>query len=252
MARLIEGIKVLYSGKDWLNRQICLFSVCGILGIINAYLALGMQSINEITTIQKLLFAGLNLIFCLFFVGYETTFLRTRELPDISLEALKIGLKRTPFIVFLISIPITMLSLFSKQHYFVFCADTILAIPMVMLLAGFSYNYDNNEICKFFKIFRAKEYFTLLIERIWVVIMCYIITLSIIFTKIVVLCLIIAFTYKGDVSTIDLLLSSKMIIIAKLASYIIIVLLTYILSIGTLAWDYELITTGEEKEKNLI
>ena len=252
MARLIEGIKILYSGKDWINRQICLFSVCGILGIINTYLALEMQSVNEVTIAQKILFGTLNILFYLFFIGYETIFLRSRELPDISLEVFKVGLKSIPFIVFLISIPITMLSLFSKQHYFAFCADTILAIPMVMLLAGFSYNYDNNEICKFFKIFRAKEYFTLLIERIWVVIMCYIITLSIIFAKLVVVCLIIAFTYKGDVSTIGLLLSSKMIIIAKLASYIIIVLLTYILSIGTLAWDYELITTGEEKEKNLI
>ncbi len=252
MARLIEGIKILYSGKDWINRQICLFSVCGILGIINTYLALEMQSVNEVTIAQKILFGTLNILFYLFFIGYETIFLRSRELPDISLEVFKVGLKSIPFIVFLISIPITLLSLFSKLHYFAFCADTILAIPMIMLLAGFSYNYDNNEIFKFFKIFRAKEYFTLLIERIWVVIMCYIITLSIIFTKIVVLCLIIAFTYKGDVSTIGLLLSSKMIIIAKLASYIIIVLLTYILSIGTLAWDYELITTGEEKEKNLI
>ena len=249
MARLIEGIKILYSGKDWINRQICLFSVCGILGIINTYLALEMQSVNEVTIAQKILFGTLNILFYLFFIGYETIFLRSRELPDISLEVFNVGLKSIPFIVFLISIPITLLSLFSKLHYFAFCADTILAIPMIMLLAGFSYNYDNNEIFKFFKIFRAKEYFTLLIERIWVVIMCYIITLSIIFVKLVVVCLIIAFAYKGDVSTIGLLLSSKMIIIAKLASYVVIVLLTYILSIGTLAWDYELITTGEEKEK---
>ena len=34
MARMLEAVKNLYKGSDVINRQICLFSVCGILGLI--------------------------------------------------------------------------------------------------------------------------------------------------------------------------------------------------------------------------
>lgn len=53
VARLLEGVKNLYKGKDAINRQICLFSICGIIGLVNAYLALGIQNINEVTLLQK-------------------------------------------------------------------------------------------------------------------------------------------------------------------------------------------------------
>lgn len=248
MARLLEGIKTLYSGKDYVNRQICLFSICGIIGLVNAYLALGMQNINEVTILQKVLLGILNLLFGLFFVGYETIFLHTRELPDINLETIKIGLKKVPFIMFLISVPITLLSLFSKWHYAAFCADTLLAIPMVMVLAGYSYNYNTNKSFQLFNKFRAKEYLTLLLERIWVVIMSYMVTFSIVFLMFFIAGIIIATIYKGDVTTVGLLLSSKQVIISKLTSYVTVILLTYILSIGILAWNYELITTADQKE----
>ena len=246
MARLLEGIKKLYTGKDTLNKQICLFSVCGILGLANAYLALGIQNINEITTLQKGLFAILNLFFGLFFVGYEAIFLHTRELPDINLETIKISLKRIPLIVFLIGAPITLLSLFSKFHYLAFCIDTLLAIPLAMLLAGFSYNYDNKEFFSLFKKFRIKDYFTLLLERIWIVIMSYLFAFFILFVVFFIAGIIIATIYKGDVTSVGFLLSSKQIILTKLTNYVTVIILTYILSIGVLAWDYELITTVEQ------
>ncbi len=248
MARLLEGIKTLYTGKDAINRQICLFSVCGIMGLVNAYLTLGMQNINEVTTIQKTFLGILNLLFGLFFIGYETIFLHSRELPDINLETIKIGLKKVPFAIFLISIPITLLSLFSKSHYASFCADTLLAIPMIMILAGYSYNYKTNEAFQLFNKFCPKEYLILLLERIWVVTMSYMITFSIVFMMFLVAGIIIATVYKGDITTVGLLLSSKQVIIFKLTSYTTVILLTYIMSISILAWDYELITTAEQKD----
>lgn len=248
VARLLEGVKKLYKGKDAINRQICLFSICGIIGLVNAYLALGIQNINEVTLLQKIIFGILNLLFGLFFVGYETIFLHSRELPDINLDTIKLGLKKIPFIIFLIDVPIILLSLFSKFHYFAFCLDTILAIPMVIILAGFSYNYDDNDSFDIFKKFRVTEYFTLLLERIWIVIMSYMITFSLIFITFFVLGLIIAFIYKGDTSSIGFLISSQQAIISKLTSYITVIILTYVLSIGTLAWDYELVKLAEDKD----
>ena len=104
MAKMFEALNILYTGKDAINRQICLFSICGIIGLLNGYLALGEQNLNEVLLWQKILFGILILIFGLFLIGYETVFMHTRELPDINFDIFKIGIKKIPFIIFLIGI----------------------------------------------------------------------------------------------------------------------------------------------------
>ena len=78
--------------------------------------------------------------------------------------------------------------------------------------------------------------------------MSYMITFSLIFITFFVLGLIIAFIYKGDTSSIGFLISSQQAIISKLTSYITVIILTYVLSIGTLVWDYELVKLAEDKD----
>lgn len=245
MAKMFEALKLIYSGKDIINRQICLFSVCGTAGLINGYLALAHRNINELTQLYKVFFALLILLFSLFFIGYETMFLHTRELPDINFETFMIALKKVPFMIFLIYIPVILTSIFTKYQYLAFCTETILSIPLTMLQGGFSYNFENTEAIKFFKKFTVKDYFLLLIKRIWIVLSAYAVTLSAVFLLFFIAGIVIAIYYHGDISTISFTISASQFAISKLANYITAILLLYTTSIGILIWNYELIKTYE-------
>lgn len=247
MAKMFEALNILYTGKDAINRQICLFSICGIIGLLNGYLALGEQNLNEVLLWQKILFGILILIFGLFLIGYETVFMHTRELPDINFDIFKIGIKKIPFIIFLIGIPFVLVSLFTKYQYTAFCIETLIAIPLTMIQAGFSYNYQENEISQLFKKYTVKDYFVLLVERLWIVIASYVITFFILFVIFFIGGTIIAIMFKGDVSTISFTVSSQQTVIAKLSNYVTAILLTYILAIGVLVWDYEVVKINDNK-----
>lgn len=248
MANMLDAINILYTQKDAINRQICLFSICGIIGLLNGILSLNQQNFIEINLIQKFLFAGLIILFGLFLVGYETIFLHSRELPDINMESFKIAFNKIPFIVFLLGVPLAIISVFTKYQYLAFCFDTILAIPLTMAQAGFSYHYNNDDFKLLFKKFTVKEYFLLLVKRLWVVISAYIITLFIIFILFFAVGIILAIIYKGDASSISFVISSQQTTIAKLSNFITAILLTYTLAIGTLVWDYELVKTNERED----
>ncbi len=248
MANMLNAIKILYTKKDSINRQVCLFSMCGMIGLINGFLSLNEQSIIEINLIQKFLFAGLIILFGLFLTGYETLFLHSRELPDINFDSIKIALNKIPFIVFLLDVPLVIISAFTKYQYPAFCLGTLLAIPLTMAQAGFSYKFNNDDFKLLFKKFTVKEYFLLLIKKLWVVISAYIITLFVIFILFFAIGIVTAVIYKGDVSSINFVISSQQTTITKLSNFLTAIILTYTLAIGTLVWDYELIKTKERED----
>ena len=211
-------------------------------------MALVEQYYNDATIYLEIGLALLIILFSFFIVGFETEFLHTRKIPDSDINVLKIAAKKVPFIIFLIMIPLCMISVFSKYQYQAFCIETLLAIPLTMIQAGFSYNFENSDAFKLFHKFNAKDYFMLLIKRLWVVIAAYGITLLAVFVIFFIVGLTVALIYKGDVSTISLALSAKQTQIAKLSNYITAILLVYTLTIGVLVWDYELIKTYEAKD----
>ena len=249
MANMREALKYLYTGQNALQRQICLFSICGIAGLINGYIALAEQLYNDASIYTKIIFAGLIILFGFFIIGFETEFLHARRIPDSDVNVLKTALKKIPFIIFLIGVPFCLVSLFTKYQYQAFCIQTLLAIPITMIQAGYSYNFQNSDAFKMFSKFKVKDYFMLLIKRIWVVIASYAVTLISVFLIFFVIGVCTALLYKGDVNSISLALSAHQTQIAKLSNYITAILLVYTLTIGTLVWDYELLKTNEREEQ---
>ncbi len=248
MAKMVEALKILYTGEDALNRQISFFSFCGIFGLINAYLALAAQDINAISHVQKMLLVGILIIFNLFFIGFETDFMHSRQLPDIDLNIFKISFKKIPFIIFLAGIIIVLANFYTKYSYAVFCVDTVISIPLTMILAGFSYNFDSHAF-RLFEKFTAKEYFLLLVKKLYITIAAYIITFSFVFIIFFITGIVIALVYQGNITSISLAISSHQIVITKLSNYITGILVTYLIAIGILIWDYDMINMYEEKGK---
>lgn len=243
---MIEGIKKVFCGKDALTRQISLFSVCGIAGLINGYFILYSGNMNDMGLLAKILLTILLIIFALFFTGYEVIFLKERELPDIDMRSFKIALKKIPFIVFLAGVPILLVSLYTKYSAAAFLIQALFALPLTMMQAGFSYNYDNNDAEKLFEKFVLKDYFVLFFKWLLVIGICYFLTLVLIFLIFLIGGLVLVIMHKGDANSIALLISSQQTAIAKMANYLTGILLVYLLSIGTLVWDYDLIKTYEK------
>ena len=59
--------------------------------------------------------------------------------------------------------------------------------------------------------------------------------------------MMLALLYRGDMNSIALLLSSQQFAISRLSGLIAGVLLVYVLTLGCMAWDYELIKTYERE-----
>ena len=90
MSRMLNAVKILFSGKGVLDKQLCLFSVCGLFGLIAGYLALWQENYIELTLLQKLMFMSAVAIYVLFVVGYEVLFLQKRELPNFDMDIFKV------------------------------------------------------------------------------------------------------------------------------------------------------------------
>lgn len=97
MAKMREALEYLYKGQNAISRQICLFSICGLVGLINGYMALVEQFYNEASIYLKIVFASLIILFGFFIVGFETEFLHTRKIPDTDLNVLKTAAKKNTF-----------------------------------------------------------------------------------------------------------------------------------------------------------
>ncbi len=248
MTKMLEGFKNLYCGNNVFERQVILFSICGIIGLFNAFIEFEKQGFAEITRVHKCIYFGLWIIFMFFLTGYETLFLHERHIPEIDLRSLKIVFNKILFFVFLVSVSLAVVSFkFPSYTSAAFAAEILLSIPLTMIQAGYSYNFQENEAGMFFAKLRVKEYFILMLKRLWIICLAYLVTFSFVFLVFFIAGVVIALIYKGDVTTISLTISSQQLVIAKLSSLITGVVLVYALTIGTLVWDYELIKTYERK-----
>ncbi len=244
---MIEGLKRLYSGAKVFQRQLTLFSLCGIVGLFNALLSLDKLSLAEVTMLQKCLFLFLWIVFSWFLTGYETLFLNERYIPEVDMRSLKIVLSRTLFFVFWISIPFGIVAMFfPKYTAAAFFVEMCLSVPLTMLQAGFSYNFQDCDAGMLFSKFGIKEYFSLIFKRLWIIIMAYAVTYLIVFMLFFMFGLVVALIHHGDLNALGLLISSLQTVIAKLSNFIAGIFLIYFLTIGTLVWDYELIKTYEK------
>ncbi len=245
MTKMYEGFTRLFTGKDSLPRQITLFSICGIVGLFHGYIALGAADI-----LWKYIFAAVSILFTMFLTGYEILFMKERKVPDIDMRSLKLFQYKIPLAVFLICIPLTLVSLFAPHcKNQAFLIETILAVPLTMIQAGFCYNFNDSDWNMLFQKFKLTDYALLFLKRIWIIILAYIITFSVIFCTFFIIGFAAAITYKGDLTAIGFMISSRDYAIKAISTYMTGVLTVYTLTIGTLIWDYELIKTYEREVK---
>lgn len=247
---MLNAIKIMFSGKDFIDKQLCLFSICGLLGLGTGYLALWQENYVEISLLQKILFVAMIMVFELFCVGYEILFLHKRELPEINIEIFRVATKKIPLIVWGITLIFHILGVFTKYTYFSSCALIILAIPLTIALAGYSYKYSGEKVSDVFKNTKLKDYLMLLLKRIWVVVVGYLFALAVVFVIGVTVGIVLGFQLKGDVSAWAMFVSSHQQMIAKLGVFLMAIALSYSMFCGLLAWDYELIKTYEDNVKD--
>lgn len=245
MAQMLNGLKILYSGEKAFERQLSLFSICGIVGLVSGYLTLAQQGIIEITITNKILISLALILYTLFLTGYEILFMKERTIPDIDINSFKIAFHKIPLIVFSIVAILLLISTFTKFQYICFCLSAIITVPLTTMQAGFSYNFDNDFSLKFLSKLNLRKFFFLLIKNIWITIITYLIVFFLIFAIFFIAGLIIAIFYKADINAMSLAISTNQIAIGKLSNYIFNILFIYITTIGTLVWDYELIKTLE-------
>lgn len=240
---MLEGFRKLYTGKDAFQRHITLFSICGTLGLFEAYVQMNPG------VYENIILSLFAVLFMFFFCGYETLFLRERELPDIDYRAFKLAMNRIIFIVFLIGVPIYLSKFFPRYSQAAFIIELLLAVPLTSMQAGFSYNFEESEAFSFIKNFKFGDYIMLILKRLWVIICCYVFVFVTVFTLFFIAGFVIVFITKGDVADMQLIISSQQDIIFRLSNYLAMIVMVYMLTIGTLVWDYELITMKERKDE---
>lgn len=252
MTKMLEGLKTIYSGNNIVNKQIQLFSLCGIAAILGGYLSLAAQGINEIKPFDKAAIVLCQIVWILFFTGYETIYIHRKSLPELDMSSFKIALKRIPLIIFFVFTGLALISTyFTPYQYFALSLEIILGVPLTMLQAGYALNYNANDYKKYFQKFRVKEYFYLLIKRIWVIFCAYLtafMTTFLIFFIIGIILAIVTIAKGSDLASMIMLITSNQTVLTKLSTYVSNILLVYFLSVGVLAWDYELIKTYESEE----
>lgn len=240
---MIEGLKSLFSGDDVFHRQLTLFSICGIVGLFEAFVNSGAAT----SPLQKAAYIVVAILFALFYTGYETIFMHERELPDIDMRAIKLVFTKILFFIFLVGIPLFYLKFFMNKWQIAFALEMFLAVPLTMLQAGFSYNYQNSNAVNFLKKLNLNDYIILFFKRLLVLICGYLLVFAIVFVIFFIAGMMLALLYRGDMNSIALLLSSQQFAISRLSGLIAGVLLVYVLTLGCMAWDYELIKTYERE-----
>lgn len=243
--KMREGFRKLF--ENGFSKQVALFSVCGIIGLFDAYVSI--NGINTLMPWEKLAYAIMWIIFAFFIIGFETKFLHERQIPEIDIESFKLTCNKVLFIIFLAGLPLLTAKFYPQYSLIAFAIELILAIPFTLIQAGFSYNYDENEAFFLLKKLNLADYTALLIKRIWIIFISYITVFSIVFFIFFASGIIISILYRGDATYIAYAISSNKLIISKLSSFISEILLIYALTIGTLVWDYETVKTYEREEK---
>lgn len=244
---MFEGFRKLYAGEKVFSRQLALFSICGIVGLFNALVSLDKLALAEVTLIQKCAFLFLWILFAFFLTGYETLFLHERHIPEIDMNSLKLVLSKTLLFVFLFSIPLGIIAMFFPKYTSVaFFIEICLSVPLTMLQAGFSYQFQDCDAGMLFVKFGIKEYFMFIFKRLWIIILSYLSTYILVFMIFFIAGLVIALMHRGDLTSIGFIISANQTLITKLSNFIAGIFLMYFLTIGTLVWDYDVIKTYEK------
>ena len=247
-----EAFNKLYKGEEAFSRHLSLFSLCGIVGLYDAYvLNSGIDSLSIYGTIG---YAIIWILYSMYFIGYETIFLHERNIPEIDLRSFKIVLNKPLMFIFAISL-LTLTAKFFPQYLgMAFLLELLLAVPLTAVQAGFSYNYNTDNVLPFVKSFSLNEYFSLLFKRILFFICAYVLVSVIIFIIFFVVGFVIGFggvyLQMFEAADVSLMIGSLQVIITKLSNYISGILFVYILSITCLVWDYELIKMKERENED--
>lgn len=241
-----EGLSRIYKGKDAFSRQLALFSLCGILAILDLYFVSdGIESMN---IIQIVLYSMMWLLFSMYIVGYEVLFLHERELPDLDCRPFKYIIKKPLIYFFLFTIPLIAAKFFPNYVSAAFLTEMLLAVPLTMVQAGYSYNFLEDEAYKFYENSSFKEYAILFLKRLGLFAVSYLIVSFVLFVLFFIFGFVAVIIYHGDVETIRLILSGNQFITEKLSNVFGDIFLMYLLTIATLIWDYELIKTYEKTQ----
>ena len=239
---MIEALKRIYSGKDAFSRHLTLFSICGIMGLVDVYV--NTEGVNLTGLWFYIIFC---LLFALFITGFEIIFLKERELPDSDFRAFKLLLNKPMLFVALITSLIVLTKLFPQCAKLAFFIELILAVPMTLIQAGYSYNYNPDEAFSLFEKVSVKDYIVLLLKRAGLILLGYIIVSAIIFIIFFIVGIGIGISRRGDLQSVGLIISSLQFTVTKLSNFIAGIFLVYVLTITALVWDYELIKTFESK-----
>lgn len=240
-----ESLQKVFNGNSNISRQLTLFSICGILGLVDVYVML--NGFSNIGLVKQIGYIACWVLFLLYFTGYETLFLQQRELPEIDLKPFKIMCSKTLLAVFAFILAIFVLRLTVVGGKLMLLCDMLLAIPLVAIQAGYSYNFDECDAFKLIKRIDVKDFFILLFKRIGVMTVSYLIALITIITALVGLAIGILIVSKGEPSVLLYSITAQQTVLAKLVVFIAAILLEYVLVNGSLMWDYELIKTLENK-----
>ncbi len=243
-----EALSKLYKGREAFSRQLLLFSVCGIVGLFNAYVTImGAENVN---LLEKCAYGILWILFAFFFTGYETLFLHERELPEADMRSFKLPLNKLLFLIFLAGVPLFFTAFFTKYAGLAFVVEMLLTVPLTTLQAGFSYNFNNDDAYSLIKHLNFKNYILLILKRLWVIICSYVIVFTLIFLIFFIAGVVVAVMYRGDAGEIGFTISTNQHLITKLSQFITGILLVYFLTIATLVWDYELVKNLEDDIDN--
>lgn len=241
---MIEALNRIYKGKDAFVRQVSLFSICGIFGVLDFYfLADGIEVLN---LFQIVFYLILWIIFSMYIIGYEVIFLNERQLPDIDLNPFRLAIKKPLIYILLLTIPLTAAKVSPKYVHVAFLVELLLAVPLTMIQAGYSYNYNEDEAYKLYENSSFKDYVVLFFKRVGLFALSYLIVSFIIFLIFFAAGVIIVLAYKGNIESVVVILTGNQFILTRLSNLIGGILLIYTLTISTLVWDYELIKTYEK------
>lgn len=238
-----EAFQKLYNGEDVFSKHLSLFSLCGIIGLYDAYVL--NSGINSVGLYEKIGYAIVWTLYSIYFVGYETIFLHERSIPEVDLNPLKIVFNKP--LLFVVGISILLLTAKFLPQYLglAFLLELLLAVPLTAIQAGYSYNYNTDDILPFVKSLSMRNYLSLLMKRILFFICAYLFVSTVIFVLFFVFGFIIGFggvtLHLFEVSDVSLMMSSIQSVITKLSNYISGILFVYVLTICCLVWDYELI-----------
>lgn len=241
-----ESMAKIFGGNRSIVRQLTLFSICGVVGLAEIYVAL--NGFLNLALWAQICYIALWFLFIMFFTGFETIFLNERELPEIDFRSLKVVCSKVLLAVVAFQVAIFVLKLTTIDTWLILFCDALIAIPLVAIQAGYSYNFDEKDAFSLIKRTTFKDFVFLFFKRVFIIFLSYLIVLFTMIIALVGLSIGILIASKGSSEAILYVFSSQQTILAKLVMYLSGILLSYVISNGALMWDYELIKTYESRQ----